>query len=124
VTHTPQKFRKLIAAAMTARRHAHAPYSRLRVGAALLARSGKIYTGANVENASYGLTICAERVAVGKAVSDGHRRFQAIAVVAASSSAPTRAARERPAFTCSRNCFPAPSVCDTSLAKTVFVAES
>jgi cytidine deaminase len=80
------KFRKLIAAAKAAQRNAHAPYSKFRVGAALLTKSGKVYTGVNVENASYGLTNCAERVAVGKAVSEGHRQFQAIAVVAPSSA--------------------------------------
>ena len=80
------KFRKLIAAAKAAQRNAHAPYSKFRVGAALLTRSGKVYTGVNVENASYGLTNCAERVAVGKAVSEGHRQFQAIAVVAPSTA--------------------------------------
>src|SRR4051812_19314839 len=73
--------KKLLAAAKAAQRNAHAPYSKFRVGAALLTKSGKIYTGCNVENASYGLTICAERVAITKAVSDGHRHFQAIAVV-------------------------------------------
>lgn len=78
----PLKFRKLITAAKAVQRHAHAPYSKFRVGAALLTKSGKVYTGVNVENASYGLTNCAERVAVGKAVSEGHRQFQAIAVVA------------------------------------------
>ena len=82
----PLKFRKLIAAAKTVQRNAHAPYSKFRVGAALLTKSGKIYTGVNVENASYGLTNCAERVAVGKAVSEGHRQFQAIAVVAPSAA--------------------------------------
>ena len=80
------KFRKLLAAARAAQRNAHAPYSKFRVGAALLTKSGKVYTGVNVENASYGLTNCAERVAVGKAVSEGHRKFQAIAVVAPSAA--------------------------------------
>ncbi len=79
-------FRKLIAAAKAAQRRAHAPYSKFRVGAALLTKSGKVYTGVNVENASYGLTICAERVAITKAVSEGHRQFQAIAVVAPSNA--------------------------------------
>ena len=80
------KFRKLIAAAKAVQKNAHAPYSKFRVGAALLTKSGKVYTGVNVENASYGLTNCAERVAVGKAVSEGHRKFQAIAVVAPSAA--------------------------------------
>lgn len=73
--------RRLLAAARAAQRRAHAPYSRFAVGAALLTRSGRIYTGCNVENASYGLTLCAERVALVKAVSDGHRHFRAIAIV-------------------------------------------
>ncbi len=80
------KIRRLLAAAKAAQRNAHAPYSKFRVGAALLTKSGKVYTGVNVENASYGLTNCAERVAVGKAVSEGHRKFQAIAVVAPSAA--------------------------------------
>jgi cytidine deaminase len=80
------EYRKLLAAAKAAQRNAHAPYSKFRVGAALLTKSGKIYTGVNVENASYGLTICAERVALTKAVSEGQRKFQAIAVVAPSAA--------------------------------------
>lgn len=83
---SPSQFRKLIAAAKAAQRNAHAPYSKFRVGAALLTKSGKVYTGVNVENASYGLTVCAERTAVFKAVSEGHRKFSAIAVVAPSAS--------------------------------------
>ena len=79
---TAGTLKKLLAAAQTARRHAYAPYSKFRVGAALLTADGKIFTGGNVENASYGLTICAERVAVTKAVSEGYRKFQAIAIVA------------------------------------------
>jgi len=72
----------LIREAFDSRRNAYAPYSRFPVGAALLAESGKMYTGCNVENASYGLTICAERSAVFKAVSEGEKYFTAIAIVA------------------------------------------
>ena len=72
---------KLIQAAMKARENAYAPYSNFKVGAALLLENGNIVTGANVENASYGLCICAERVAVASAVADGCREFQAIAIV-------------------------------------------
>jgi cytidine deaminase len=72
---------KLIAAARKARENAHAPYSNFRVGAAVQAKSGRVFTGCNVENASYGLTCCAERVAIFKAVSEGERGFDAIAVV-------------------------------------------
>ena len=78
----------LIALAREARERAHAPFSRFKVGAALQTSTGEIVTGCNVENASYGLTMCAERVAVFKAVSEGFRGFTAIAVVA-SSRAPT-----------------------------------
>ena len=81
---TPAVVRRLVAAAAKARRHAHAPYSKFHVGAALLTVTGKVFTGVNVENASYGLTMCAERVAVGKAVSEGEWRFVAIACVAPS----------------------------------------
>lgn len=68
--------------AREARKRAHAPFSRFRVGAALRLTSGEIVTGCNIENASYGLTLCAERVAVFKALSEGLKRFDAIAVVA------------------------------------------
>lgn len=73
---------KLISAALDARRHAHAPFSHFHVGAALQDESGRIFTGCNVENATYGLTICAERVAVFKAISEGARKFVAVAVAA------------------------------------------
>ncbi len=74
--------RELARVARRARARAHAPFSKFRVGAALLTRDGQIVTGCNIENASYGLTTCAERVAVFKAVSEGLREFSAIAVVA------------------------------------------
>jgi cytidine deaminase len=76
----------LIAAARSAREHAHAPYSNFRVGAALRANSGRIFTGCNVENSTYGLTLCAERVAIFKAISEGERGFNSIAVVTDSDS--------------------------------------
>jgi cytidine deaminase len=72
----------LIAAARRARRHAHARYSRFKVGAALETADGVVISGCNIENATYGLTICAERVAMFKALSEGHRRFARIAIVA------------------------------------------
>jgi cytidine deaminase len=68
--------------AIAAREHAHAPFSNFRVGAALEDSAGRIHTGCNVENATYGLTLCAERVAVFKAVSEGVRQFRRIAVAA------------------------------------------
>ena len=73
---------ELIAAARKVRENAFAPYSKFRLGAALRGRSRKIFTGCNVENASYGLTVCAERVAVWKALSEGERDFSVIVVVA------------------------------------------
>jgi len=72
----------MVALAREARERAHAPYSGFRVGAALKTQAGEIVTGCNIENASFGLTLCAERVAVFKAVSEGLSGFQAIAVVA------------------------------------------
>jgi cytidine deaminase len=71
----------LIAAAKQGRENAHAKFSNFKVGAALHTPTGKIYSGCNVENATYGLTVCAERVAIFKAVSEGERKFDAIAVV-------------------------------------------
>ena len=71
----------LVASASGALLHAYAPYSNYRVGAALRTRDGQVFTGCNVENASYPATICAERTALVKAVSEGYRHFEAIAVV-------------------------------------------
>ena len=79
---------RLLAAARAAMRHAHAPYSRFRVGAAVLAEDGRVFRGCNVENASYGLTICAERAAVFAAVAAGARRLRAVAVVASGPKPP------------------------------------
>jgi len=77
-----QSPRALIAAARRARNNAHADFSHFKVGAAIETDDGTIVTGCNIENATYGLTMCAERVALFKALSDGHRRFRRIAVVA------------------------------------------
>ena len=78
----------LVRAAAKARQRAVAPYSKFKVGAALLTRSGAIITGANVESASYGLTCCAERVALFKALTAGERDFVAVAVVARAPGGP------------------------------------
>lgn len=75
------EYDSLIAAAKRARENAHAKFSNFKVGAGLRSASGKIYGGCNVENATYGLTVCAERVAIFKAISEGERKFDAIAVV-------------------------------------------
>jgi cytidine deaminase len=72
----------LLEAALRVRENAHAPFSNFKVGAALEDESGRIHTGCNVENATYGLTMCAERVAIFKAISEGARRFRRMAVAA------------------------------------------
>ncbi len=86
----------LVAAARAARAHAVAPYSGFAVGAALLTAEGRVHGGCNVENASYGLTVCAERVALLKALSEGARDFARIAVVTdtAAATAPCGACRQ------------------------------
>lgn len=73
---------KLVKKAIEARKKAYAPYSKFKVGAALEAANGRVYTGCNVENSSFGLTICAERVALFKAISDGVKKFKRLVVVA------------------------------------------
>jgi cytidine deaminase len=79
---------QLLKKAVAAMQRAYAPYSRFCVGAALLTREGRVFQGCNVENASYGLTLCAERTALGAAVAAGHRRFTAIAIVSSGQIAP------------------------------------
>ena len=76
-----REFIKLAKAAQKAKLNAYSPFSKFRVGAALLTEDGKIYTGCNIENSSFGLTICAERVAIFNAISSGASKFTAIAVV-------------------------------------------
>ena len=85
---------ELIARAALAQEFAYAPYSEYPVGAALLTRSGRVYLGANVENAVYSLTVCAERVAVFKAISEGESEFEALAVVSNNSGSPCGACRQ------------------------------
>lgn len=85
---------QLVNAALTARDRSYAPYSRYRVGSAVLAEDGIIVTGCNVENASYGATICAERVALTRAVAEGKRGFVAIAVATADGGTPCGICRQ------------------------------
>lgn len=85
---------ELVAQAIEARKRAYAPYSHYKVGAALLGKSGKVYLGCNVENASYSHTVCAERTAVLKAVSEGELEFEAIAVVTRNGGSPCGACRQ------------------------------
>jgi cytidine deaminase len=85
---------ELIAQAIEVRNRAYAPYSHYKVGAALLGKSGKVYLGCNVENASYSHTVCAERTAVLKAVSEGEREFEALAVATRNGGSPCGACRQ------------------------------
>ena len=85
---------ELVAQALAARERAYAPYSNYKVGAALLGKSGRIYTGCNVENAVYPLVTCAERAVVVKAVSEGEREFVAIAVATENGGAPCGSCRQ------------------------------
>ena len=78
----PEASAALITAALAARENAFAPYSKFRVGAAIEDTGGRIHTGCNVENSTYGLTVCAERVAVFKAISEGVRKFRRMAIAA------------------------------------------
>ena len=91
---TDEMRQKLIEAALKAREWAYAPYSKYRVGAALLTSSGRIYDGVNVENAAYPSSMCAERVALFKAVSEGERGFDALAVASANGGTPCGACRQ------------------------------
>jgi cytidine deaminase len=86
--------RELIERAKAVRRYAHTPYSNFKVGAAILGKSGRIYDGCNVESSSFNLTLCAERVALFKAVSEGEKEFKKIAIVTESGSSPCGACRQ------------------------------
>lgn len=90
----------LIASALEARKRAYTPYSKFPVGAAMLAMTGEIFIGCNVENASYGLTICAERVAFTTAVAAGQQQFEALAVATSGGHAPCGACRQFAAEFC------------------------
>jgi len=91
---TDEERRVLIDMANEVRRHAYVPYSQYPVGAALQTKSGKVFTGVNVENAAYPTTMCAERTAVFKAVSEGEREFDAIAVVTDNGGSPCGSCRQ------------------------------
>jgi len=91
---TDEERRALIELANESRRRAYAPYSNYQVGAALRTSSGRIYTGCNVENAAYPTSVCAERVAVYKAVSEGERQFEVIAVVTPNGGSPCGSCRQ------------------------------
>lgn len=94
MTDTSNDWTELIQAAIEAAEHAYAPYSNYRVGAALLTQEGQVYRGCNVENAAYGSSMCAERIAIFKAVSEGKRAFQAIAVATQNGGSPCGPCRQ------------------------------
>jgi cytidine deaminase len=94
MTLTEQEKQALIDLANEARRRAYAPYSHYAVGAALRTKNGHLYTGVNIENAAYPTTICAERVAVFKAISEGEREFDVIAVVTDNGGSPCGSCRQ------------------------------
>jgi cytidine deaminase len=94
MTPSNEQREQLIEAALAARKWAYAPYSKYKVGAALLTASGKVYDGINIENAAYPSGICAERVAVFKAVSEGEREFSAIVVATHNGGTPCGACRQ------------------------------
>ena len=100
--HSPNE---LLETAAKARHNAHSKYSKFSVGSALLTEDGSVFLGCNVENASYGLTICAERVALTSAIAAGHKSFQSIAIVADKLAAPCGACRQVLAEFCRDN-FP------------------
>ncbi|MEW6093046.1 MAG: cytidine deaminase [Chloroflexota bacterium] len=91
---TDQEKQSLINLANEARRRAYAPYSKYQVGAALRTKSGRLYTGCNIENAAYPHSICAERVAIYKAVSEGEREFEVIVVVTSNGGSPCGGCRQ------------------------------
>jgi cytidine deaminase len=91
MTENKTNYRALALAAIDAMKKSYSPYSNFTVGAALLTKEGKVYTGANIENASYSPTICAERVAFFKAINEGERRFVAIAIAGGEAGKPPKA---------------------------------
>ena len=97
---TEEDIERMLKAALDARLGAYAPYSKFAVGAAVITGKRKIYTGANIENASYGLTVCAERMAIGTAVNAGHSDLQALLVVGGNIEEPDKSRHITPCGAC------------------------